>query len=192
VRPAGPPVEGAARRRRYGGVRLDDAGGPLGALVGRPTIMETTALGAAYLVGLQSASIPIHRRSQRAGRSTAAMDETTRTRRIVAWKHTSAARWAAMTLHARHRMPAVHFMGGIDESRPQDLCFRRRCRRHTFLFERSQFALCREVARRDALVVRAHEGRGGRSRQIEEFVRRIQIAIDAAQWNLHNPQHHDV
>jgi hypothetical protein len=106
VRPAGPPVEGAARRRRHGGVRLDDAEGPLGALVGRPTIMETTALGAAYLVGLQSASIPIHRRSQRAGRSTAAMDETTRSRRIVAWKHTSAARWAAMTLHARHRMPA--------------------------------------------------------------------------------------
>jgi hypothetical protein len=186
VRPAGPTVEGAARRRRHGGVRLDDAGGPLGALVDRPTIMETTALGAAYLVGLQSASIPIHRRSQIAGRSTAAMDETTRSRRIVAWKHTSAARWAAMMDASRP------FHGWIDESRPQDLCFRRRCRRHTFLFERSQFALCREVARRDALVVRAHEGRGGRSRQIEEFVRRIQIAIDAAQWNLHNPQHHDV
>jgi len=61
--------------------------------------------------------------------------------------------------------------------------FRRRRRRLTFVSGRAQFALCREVARRDALVVRAHEGRGGRSRQIEEFVRRIQIAIDAAQWN---------
>jgi hypothetical protein len=45
-------------------------------------------------------------------------------------------------------------------------------------FERSQFALCREIPHSDALKVRAHEGRGRGSRQVEELVCRL---------ILHNP-----
>jgi hypothetical protein len=75
VRPAGPTVEGAARRRRHGGVRLDDAGGSLGAPVDRPTITETTALGAVYLAYPDPAAFAARGALDR--RFTAAMDETT-------------------------------------------------------------------------------------------------------------------
>jgi glycerol kinase len=68
-------------------VRPDDAGGPLGALVDPPTIMETTALAAAYL-GLYPDSPAFAARWALDRRFTAAMDEATRSRKIVAWKHT--------------------------------------------------------------------------------------------------------
>jgi glycerol kinase len=62
----------------------------LGAPVDRPTILETTALGAAYLAGLQSGLYPEPRvfaqRWALDRRFTAAMDETTRRRKIAAWK----------------------------------------------------------------------------------------------------------
>ena len=62
----------------------------LGAPVDRPTVLETTALGAAYLAGLQSGLYPepqafaAHWALDR--RFTAAMDETTRRRKIAAWR----------------------------------------------------------------------------------------------------------
>jgi len=63
----------------------------LGAPVDRPTIMETTVLGAAYLAGLQSGLCPdppaFAARWALDRRFTAAMDETTRSRKIAAWKH---------------------------------------------------------------------------------------------------------
>jgi hypothetical protein len=82
---------------------------------GRPaTIMESTALGAAYLAGLQSGPLSGFTgvRSALGARPPlpAVMDETTRS---PPGSTPSAARWAAMTLRARHRMPAVHFIGGL-------------------------------------------------------------------------------
>jgi glycerol kinase len=62
----------------------------LGAPVDRPTIRETTALGAAYLAGLQSGLYPepqvFAARWALDRRFTAAMDETTRRRKIAAWR----------------------------------------------------------------------------------------------------------
>jgi glycerol kinase len=62
----------------------------LGAPVDRPTILETTALGAAYLAGLQAGLYPEpHVFADRWAldrRFTATMDETTRRSRIAAWK----------------------------------------------------------------------------------------------------------
>jgi glycerol kinase len=62
----------------------------LGAPVDRPTIRETTALGAAYLAGLQSGLYPEPRdfavRWALDRRFTAAMDEATRDRKVAAWK----------------------------------------------------------------------------------------------------------
>jgi glycerol kinase len=64
--------------------RLADLGAP----VDRPTIMETTVLGAAYLAGLQSGLCPdppaFAARWALDRRFTAAMDETTRSRKIAA------------------------------------------------------------------------------------------------------------
>jgi glycerol kinase len=81
-------------------------------ILGAPVV-----LGAAYLAGLQSglcsdppafgAGWALDRRF------TAAMDETTRSRKIAAGSTPSAACWAATTLRARHRLPAVHFIGGL-------------------------------------------------------------------------------
>jgi len=63
----------------------------LGAPIDRPTILETTALGAAYLAGLQSGLYPepstFAARWALDRRFTAAMDETTRLRKIAAWKN---------------------------------------------------------------------------------------------------------
>jgi glycerol kinase len=62
----------------------------LGAPVDRPTIGETTALGAAYLAGLQSGLYPepsaFATRWALDRRFTAAMDPSTRARKIAAWK----------------------------------------------------------------------------------------------------------
>jgi glycerol kinase len=62
----------------------------LGAPVDRPTILETTALGAAYLAGLQSGLYPepqaFAARWALDRRFTTAMDEATRGRKITAWK----------------------------------------------------------------------------------------------------------
>jgi glycerol kinase len=62
----------------------------LGAPVDRPTIRETTALGAAYLAGLQSGLYPepatFATRWALERRFTAAMDDSTRARKIAAWK----------------------------------------------------------------------------------------------------------
>jgi glycerol kinase len=62
----------------------------LGAPVDRPTILETTALGAAYLAGLQSGVYPepqiFAARWARDRRFSAAMDEATRARKIAMWK----------------------------------------------------------------------------------------------------------
>jgi glycerol kinase len=62
----------------------------LGAPVDRPTIGETTALGAAYLAGLQSGLYPepgaFATRWALDRRFTAAMDASTRARKIAAWK----------------------------------------------------------------------------------------------------------
>lgn len=62
----------------------------LGAPVDRPTVLETTALGAAYLAGLQSGLYPepqaFAARWALDRRFTAAMDEATRRRKIAAWK----------------------------------------------------------------------------------------------------------
>jgi len=62
----------------------------LGAPVDRPTILETTALGAAYLAGLQSGLYPEPRafaaRWALDRRFAAAMDDATRARKIAAWK----------------------------------------------------------------------------------------------------------
>ena len=62
----------------------------LGAPVDRPTILETTALGAAYLAGLQSGLYPeppaFAARWALDRRFVAAMDEATRRRKIAAWK----------------------------------------------------------------------------------------------------------
>jgi glycerol kinase len=62
----------------------------LGAPVDRPTIRETTALGAAYLAGLQSGLYPepgaFAARWALDRRFTATMDAATRKRKIAAWK----------------------------------------------------------------------------------------------------------
>jgi glycerol kinase len=62
----------------------------LGATVDRPTILETTALGAAYLAGLQSGLYPepqeFAARWALDRRFTPAMDDTTRRRKVAAWK----------------------------------------------------------------------------------------------------------
>jgi glycerol kinase len=62
----------------------------LGAPVDRPTVLETTALGAAYLAGLQSGLYPEPRifaeRWALDRRFTAAMDDTTRRQKIAAWR----------------------------------------------------------------------------------------------------------
>jgi glycerol kinase len=62
----------------------------LGAPVDRPTILETTALGAAYLAGLQSGLYPepgaFAARWALDRRFTAAMDAATRSRKVTAWK----------------------------------------------------------------------------------------------------------
>jgi len=62
----------------------------LGAPVDRPTVLETTALGAAYLAGLQSGLYPepqfFAARWALDRRFTAAMDDATRARKIAAWK----------------------------------------------------------------------------------------------------------
>jgi len=62
----------------------------LGAPIDRPTIGETTALGAAYLAGLQSGLYPepdaFAARWALDRRFTAAMDDATRVRKIAAWK----------------------------------------------------------------------------------------------------------
>jgi glycerol kinase len=63
----------------------------LGAPVDRPTILETTALGAAYLAGLQSGLYPepstFAARWALDRRFTTEMDEAMRARKIAAWKH---------------------------------------------------------------------------------------------------------
>ena len=62
----------------------------LGAPIDRPTIGETTALGAAYLAGLQAGLYPAPQvfaeRWSLDRRFTAAMDDATRVRKIAAWK----------------------------------------------------------------------------------------------------------
>jgi glycerol kinase len=62
----------------------------LGAPVDRPTILETTALGAAYLAGLQSGLYPepqaFATRWALDRRFTAAMDDHVRQRKIAAWR----------------------------------------------------------------------------------------------------------
>jgi glycerol kinase len=62
----------------------------LGAPVDRPAILETTALGAAYLAGLQSGLYPqpqdFAARWALDRRFSAAMDDATRARKIAAWK----------------------------------------------------------------------------------------------------------
>jgi glycerol kinase len=62
----------------------------LGAPVDRPTILETTALGAAYLAGLQSGLYPepqnFAARWALDRRFTAAMDGAVRERKIAAWR----------------------------------------------------------------------------------------------------------
>jgi glycerol kinase len=62
----------------------------LGAPVDRPTVLETTALGAAYLAGLQSGLFPEPKafadRWALDRRFTPAMDAATRTRKISAWR----------------------------------------------------------------------------------------------------------
>jgi glycerol kinase len=62
----------------------------LGAPVDRPTILETTALGAAYLAGLQSGLYPepqeFAARWALDRRFTPAMDDATRRRKVAAWK----------------------------------------------------------------------------------------------------------
>ena len=62
----------------------------LGAPVDRPAVPETTALGAAYLAGLQSGLYPepqsFAARWALDRRFTAAMDDATRTRKIAAWR----------------------------------------------------------------------------------------------------------
>jgi glycerol kinase len=62
----------------------------LGAPVDRPTILETTALGAAYLAGLQSGLYPepqaFASRWALDRRFTPAMDDATRRRKIAAWR----------------------------------------------------------------------------------------------------------
>jgi glycerol kinase len=62
----------------------------LGTPVDRPTILETTALGAGYLAGLQSGLYPepqaFAERWALDRRFTAAMDDATRCRKIAAWK----------------------------------------------------------------------------------------------------------
>jgi glycerol kinase len=62
----------------------------LGAPVDRPTILETTALGAAYLAGLQSGLYPepqeFAARWALDRRFTSAMDDATRRRKVAAWK----------------------------------------------------------------------------------------------------------
>jgi glycerol kinase len=62
----------------------------LGAPVDRPTILETTALGAAYLAGLQSGLYPepqaFAARWALDRRFTPAMDDAARRRKIAAWK----------------------------------------------------------------------------------------------------------
>jgi glycerol kinase len=62
----------------------------LGAPVDRPTIRETTALGAAYLAGLQSGLYPepaaFATRWALERRFTAAMAGATRARKVAAWK----------------------------------------------------------------------------------------------------------
>jgi glycerol kinase len=62
----------------------------LGAPVDRPTILETTALGAAYLAGLQSGLYPepqaFAARWALDRRFTAGMDDTLRRRKIAAWR----------------------------------------------------------------------------------------------------------
>jgi glycerol kinase len=62
----------------------------LGAPVDRPTILETTALGAAYLAGLQSGLYPepeaFAARWALDRRFTPAMDDATRRRKIAAWR----------------------------------------------------------------------------------------------------------
>ena len=62
----------------------------LGAPVDRPTILETTALGAAYLAGLQSGLYPepqaFAARWVLDRRFTPAMDDATRRRKIAAWR----------------------------------------------------------------------------------------------------------
>jgi glycerol kinase len=62
----------------------------LGAPVVRPIILETTALGAAYLAGLQSGLYPepkaFAERWALDRRFTAGMDGETRSRKIAAWR----------------------------------------------------------------------------------------------------------
>jgi glycerol kinase len=62
----------------------------LGAPVDRPTILETTALGAAYLAGLQSGLYPepqeFAARWALDRRFTPAMDDATRRRKVAAWR----------------------------------------------------------------------------------------------------------
>ena len=62
----------------------------LGAPVDRPLILETTALGAAYLAGLQSGLYPepqaFAARWALDRRFSARMDADTRARKIAAWK----------------------------------------------------------------------------------------------------------
>jgi glycerol kinase len=62
----------------------------LGAPVDRPTVLETTALGAAYLAGLQSGLYPepqaFAERWALDRRFTASMDGAVRTRKVAAWR----------------------------------------------------------------------------------------------------------
>jgi glycerol kinase len=62
----------------------------LGAPVDRPTVLETTALGAAYLAGLQSGLFPEPKafadRWALDRRFTPAMDAAMRARKIAAWR----------------------------------------------------------------------------------------------------------
>ena len=77
----------------------------------RPTIMD--------LAGLQSGLYPdppaFAARWALDRRFTAAMDETTRSRKITAWKHAVHRMRAAMTLSPHRR--AVHFIGGLGAGR---------------------------------------------------------------------------
>ena len=88
----GRPGDGAARRRRHDGVGLDDAvpGRPAGCTVDRPTVQETTALGAAYLAGLSAGIFPDPARfadSWRLERRfNPAMEEAKRRQKLAGWK----------------------------------------------------------------------------------------------------------
>jgi hypothetical protein len=111
-RTSGKPIYNDAAARRHSLARRS---------TGRPS-WRPPCLARPIWPGCNRASVRIHRRSRRAGRSTAAsplpwMKRHARERSPPS-STPSTARWAAMTWRARHRMPAVHFIGGSMRAGP--------------------------------------------------------------------------